>query len=174
MLTRRATREAGSQVGTIATPPSPHPDFQTAPERPPPSPTGRRGPPADRRPVGLAFLDCRRLVPESLRPSVRDLSREEVPEEILLRLVVASEDASGGILPDTAGHEGDYGPLAVGHHQARRCEEPLRPGPAFLVRPAEVELRDLLLLVWRDDRDHQCLATWAADLRWQLPHGRAP
>jgi len=35
MLTRRATREAGSQVGTIATPPSPHPDSRTAPERPP-------------------------------------------------------------------------------------------------------------------------------------------
>src|SRR5213076_263676 len=83
---------------------------------------------------------------------------EEVPQEVLFRLMVSAEDPRRGVLADTAGHQGHDGLLPVGHDQARVREEPLRLRPALLVRPAEVELRHLVLLVRRDDGDHERLA----------------
>src|SRR5881397_1325108 len=95
------------------------------------------------------------LIPEPLRPGVRDFRREDVAQEVEFGLMVSSEDPRGGVLADAAGHQRQDGLPPVGHHQARVREQALRLRPALLVRPLQIELRDLVLLVRRDDRHHE-------------------
>src|SRR2546430_8923280 len=115
-----------------------------------------------------------RLIPEPLRPRVRDFGRQEVPQEILFRLVIAAEDARRGVLTNPAGHQRHDRLLSMRHDEARVREEAFRLGPALLVRPAEIELRHLVLLVRRDHGDHERLAPGTTDLHWQVADRVAP
>src|SRR5947199_5577424 len=94
------------------------------------------------------------LIPEPLRPSVRDFRREDVPQEVEFGLMISAENSRGRVLADAAGHQCQDGLPSVRHHKTRVREEALRLRATLLVRPLEIEFRDLVLLVRRDDRDH--------------------
>src|SRR5207245_9819338 len=102
------------------------------------------------------------LVPEPFRPRVRDLGREDVAQEVLLRLRVSPEDPRGRVLADPTGHEREDRLPPVRHDEARVREQSLGLRATLLVRPFEVELRDLLPLVRADDGTPPGLAARAA------------
>src|SRR5205823_2026437 len=114
--------------------------------------------------LGESLLSAEGLVPEPLRPRVRDLGREQVAQEVLFGLMVLAQDPGGSVLSDPAGHERHDRLPAMGHHQARVREEPFRLGPALLVRAAEVELRDLVPFVGSYDGHHERVAIGTSDL----------
>src|SRR5436309_15184245 len=103
------------------------------------------------------------LIPEPLRPGVRDFRRENVPQEVEFRLMISSEDPRGGVLADAAGHQRQDGLPPVRYHQARVREQAFRLRLALLVRPLQIERRDLVLRVWRDPSHHPSLALRTSD-----------
>lgn len=100
----RGRRERGFRFGVLSRL-SPLPHTIDCPHREP----GGTLRSSSRWPAGLPFFVVptrRASVPEPLRAGVLDLCAEDLPEEVLLRLVVPPEDPRGRVLPDPAPHEG--------------------------------------------------------------------
>src|SRR5437899_7578988 len=105
-------------------------------------PVRRTEPPRDKR-IVLGFsretIDRGRLVPEPFRPRVRDLGREDVAQEVLLRLMVSPEDPRGRVLADPTGHEREDRLPPVRNDEARVSVQSLGIRTTILFRTFYVE-----------------------------------